>query len=337
MLVYTVVIILLALVPCLYAQSVTTNVLHISVTDNNRQPLAGVAIEGRSNAVLSCKAITDAKGWAALEGCNPSPELRLTASLEGYVSASTNISSRDPAVIEITLSKTTTVQQNIVVQASSQSPLTESASSEAKLPMESAKSSPLRPNTLVDTLPLVPGVIRTPDGRVQVAGLDEEHSSLLINSVNVNNPATGDFGLSVPVDSVDILKVMQSPYLAQYGSFIAGVVSAETRRGGDKWSYSLNDPFPDFRIRSGHLVGLRDAAPRLNLSGPLIANRLYFVEGSEYLINKAAVRTLPFPVNESRSNAFNSFTQLDALLGMRNSITATLHIAPHSLRYANLN
>jgi len=31
------------------------------------------------------------------------------------------------------------------------------------------------------------------------------------------------------------------------------------------------------------------------------------------------------------------FTQIDALLGAHNSITATLHFAPHSLRYANLN
>ena len=142
---------------------------------------------------------------------------------------------QDRAAIEITLSKTILVQETTVVQADSQSVLSESASSETKLPMESATSSPLRPSTLVDALPLVPGVIRTPDGRVQIAGQDEEHSSLLVNSVNVNDPATGSFGLSIPIDSVDILKVMQSPYLAQYGDFTAGIVSAETRRGGDKF------------------------------------------------------------------------------------------------------
>jgi outer membrane receptor for ferrienterochelin and colicin len=174
-------------------------------------------------------------------------------------------------------------------------------------------------------------------GRVQVSGVDEVHSSLLINSVNVNDPSTGDFGLGVPVDSVDLLRVMQSPYLAQYGSFTAGVVSADTRPGGDKWEYSLNDPLPDFRIRSGHLVGLRDASPRLNFSGPLIRNHLYLVEGSEYLIDKAEVRTLPFPENESHSNAFNSFSQFDAPAGANNSVTATLHFAPHTAHYVNLN
>jgi hypothetical protein len=38
---------------------------------------------------------------------------------------------------------------------------------------------------------------------------------------------------------VDILKVMQSPFLAQYGNFTAGIVSAETLRGavdtGMRW------------------------------------------------------------------------------------------------------
>jgi hypothetical protein len=305
--------------------------------DGERHRLAGVTIEGRSASTLLCKAVTDVHGLATLSDCGSATGLRLTANLEGYVPATTSGSLQDRPAIEITLSRKTVVQQTIEVQADSQSALTESASSEAKLPIENATVTPLRPSTLVDALPLVPGVIRTPDGRVQIAGQDEEHSSLLVNSVNVNDPATGSFGLSIPIDSVDILKVMQSPYLAQYGDFTAGIVSAETRRGGDKFRYSLNDPLPDTRIRSGHIVGFADASPRLNLSGPVIKNRLYYLEGFEYLMSKAQVRTLPFPENVTRSDAYNSFTQIDALLGARNSITATLHFAPHSVQYATLN
>ena len=319
------------------AQSAATTVILISVMDSDRHPLAGVTIEGRSGSALRCKAVTDVHGLATLSDCGSAAGLSLTASLVGYVSAATGVPLQDQAAIEITLSKKMIVQQTTEVQAESQSALTESASSEAKLPTEIATSSPLRPSTLVDALPLVPGVIRTPDGRVQIAGQGEEHSSLLVNSVNVNEPATGSFGLSIPIDSVDILKVMQSPYLAQYGNFTAGIVSAETRRGGDKFHYSLNDPLPDTRIRSGHIVGFADASPRLNLSGPLINNHLYFLEGFEYLMSKAEVRTLPFPENVVRSDALNSFTQIDALLGSRNSITATLHFAPHSVQYATLN
>jgi len=326
-----------ASVPRLSAQSATKPGILVSVMDGERHPLAGVTIEGRSASTLLCKAVTDVHGLAMLSDCGSATGFRLTANLEGYVPATSSGSLQDRPAIEITLSRKTVVQQTIEVQADSQSALTESASSEAKLPIENATVTPLRPSTLVDALPLVPGVIRTPDGRVQIAGQDEEHSSLLVNSVNVNDPATGSFGLSIPIDSVDILKVMQSPYLAQYGNFTAGIVSAETRRGGDKFRYSLNDPLPDTRIRSGHIVGFADASPRLNLSGPLIKNRLYFLEGFEYLMSKVEIRTLPFPENVTRSDAYNSFTQIDALLGARNSITATLHFAPHSVQYATLN
>ncbi len=305
------------------------------------RPLPGAIIEGHkaaSDPGVVCSTTTDARGQGVLKDCGNAPLLQITARLSGYVTGTAETPAGQEAMVQITLIPAPTTQQSVTVQANdTKNPLTEASSSETRLPLESAKSTPLRPSTVIDELPLVPGVIRTPDGRVQVSGLDEVHSSLLINAVNVNDPATGDFGLGIPVDSVDLLKVMQSPYLAQYGSFSAGVVSAETRPGGNKWDYSLNDPLPDFRIRSGHLVGLRDASPRLNVSGPLIQNRLFLAEGSEYLINKAEVRTLPFPVNETRSNAFNSFSQFDAVTGAENSITATLHFAPHTLHYANLN
>ena len=121
--------------------------------------------------------------------------------------------------------------------------------------------------------------------------------------------------------------MMQSPYLAQYGNFTAGLVSAETRRGGDKWAYDLNDSLPEFRIRSGHLVGVRSATPRFNLSAPLVHNRFYFLDGTDYLMHKDEVRTLPFPNDEIRSTALNSFTQFDILATSKQTITATFHLA----------
>lgn len=239
--------------------------------------------------------------------------------------------------MQIIMSKTITREDTVTVQSQADAPLATAQSSESKLPVTEAIRSPLRPVTLIDSLPLVPGVIRTPDGRVKIAGADEQHSALIVNSVDVTDPATGDFGLSVPIDSIETVKVMQSPYLAQYGNFTAGVVSAETRRGGDKWAYGLNDPLPEVRIRSGHLVGLRSATPRLNLSGPLIHNRVYFLDGTDYLMHKDQVRTLSFPENEIRSNAVNSFSQLDVLATSRQTVTATFHLAPHQIQYVNLN
>jgi hypothetical protein len=203
-------------------------------------------------------------------------------------------------------------------------------------PKEAAQT-PTRPATLTDALPLVPGVVRATDGSIGIAGYAESHSTLLINSVDVTDPSTGGFGLSVPIDTVETINVTEMPYLAQYGKFIAGVVAADTRRGGDKWSFSLNDPLPEFRIRSGHLVGVKDMSPRLNFGGPLIPNRLFVSEGTEYLLHKQAVRTLPFPENETQFKAINSFAQIDTIISPHHTLTASFHYSPHSLQYAGLD
>ena len=47
--------------------------------------------------------------------------------------------------------------------------------------------------------------------------------------------------------------------------------------------------------------------------------------------------TLPYPENLTRSTAFNSFTQFDAILSSSQTLTTSVHFAPHSLRYAGLD
>jgi len=47
---------------------------------------------------------------------------------------------------------------------------------------------PLRPITLTDALPLVPGVVRAPNGQTQIEGAGEMHSALVVDSVGYSRP-----------------------------------------------------------------------------------------------------------------------------------------------------
>ena len=143
--------------------------------------------------------------------------------------------------------------------------------------------------------------------------------------------------MTVPIDSVDTLNVFQTPFLAEYGRFTAGLVSVETRRGSDQWKWELNDPFPEFFIRSWHLRGLRDATPRLNFEGPLIQGKLFFSEGFEYEVRRTPVFTLPFPDNQKKDQGINSFAQLDWIASDKQLVTATVHVAPQNLEFANID
>jgi hypothetical protein len=318
--------------------------IHLSAIDEKNLPVPDATVELRLSNKLAGTFKTDAAGKVTLQ-VNLPGTYSLNIQKKGYLPADTSIEVKDgnPVAqdididIDVVLNTVTLSKQSVEVNGEASNPLTEPSTSSTTLAPENAKDTPLRPATLVDALPLIPGIVRGPDGSVRIAGFGEDHSALLVNSVDVTDPATGGFGLSVPIDSMRTIEVSEMPYLAEYGRFTAGVVAADTRRGGEKWDYSLNDPFPDFFIRSGHLDGVRDAAPRFNLSGPLISDRLYFLEGAEYLLDKQEVRTLPFDQSLSTSKAFNSFTQFDAILSADQTLTGSFHFAPHSQQYVGLD
>jgi hypothetical protein len=315
------------------AQGVGAADIQVTVLNEASQPVPGVSLDVNASGTRS-SAVTDREGHASVH-CSPA-DCVVTAKLAGYQTVEIPVTAGD-AALSVELVKKLEHTEAVTVQANDTGPLAVEDIGQSKLEVAAATQTPLRPATLADILPLVPGVIRLPDGQVNISGLGEQHSVLMVNAVDVTDPATGSFGMSVPIDSVQDVKVMQSPYLAEYGNFTAGVVSAETRRGGDKWLYSVNDPLPEVRIRSGHLVGLRAETPRVNLSGPVIRNHLYMLESSEYLMHKTPVRTLPFPHNETKSTAFNSFTQLDVPLTATQTLTATLHFAPQTVEHLGLN
>src|SRR5205085_479310 len=193
------------------------------------------------------------------------------------------------------------------------------------------KTLPTNPATVSDALPLVPGVVRAPNGELIIDGSGEQRSSLVVNQSDVTDPATGKFGQTVPVDSIETVNVLTTPFLAQYGRFTQSVIAVETRRGGDKWHTDLNDPFPDFRVRSRHMIGIRNETPRGVLSGPLIQNRLYFITALQYYLDKAQDRTLGFPHNVSKDERVNSLTQFDLILSPRQIVNFTYHFSPEHI------
>jgi hypothetical protein len=225
---------------------------------------------------------------------------------------------------------------SITVQGVIDTPL-EEANTPAVLERQQVKNLPDRPRTVSDALPLAPGIVRLPNGQLRLSGSGEHRSALLVNSATATDPATGQFGATVPIDSVRTMSVLTSPFLAEYGGFTADVVAVETRKGGDKWTFELNDPLPEFRWRSWHMVGLRSSTPRVSFGGPIIANRLFILESIQYEMRETPVITLPFPNNESRHEGYNSLTALDYTINANNLVTGTLHVADQHTRFDNLD
>jgi hypothetical protein len=311
-------------------------VIRISVVDSSRLPIPAAHIEIRLGPLVVASADTDANGQASFPRLKPGRYTIAVTRTGMQPIEHGGVSVEASSHQELELVMKPQVQHQSVNVEETVAPVEQGASVPTRLPPQSAKELPTKPATVAEALPLVPGVVRRQDGGLQISGSVEHRSSLIVNSADVTDPATGQFGLTVPIDSVESLNVYQTPYMAEYGRFSAGLVSVETRRGGEKWKWELNDPFPDFYIRSWHLNGLRDATPRLNAEGPLIAGKLYFSEGLEYEVRKTEIYTLPFS-DQKKKEGVNSFGQLDWVISGRNLLTGTVHIAPQKLDNVNLD
>jgi hypothetical protein len=331
-------ILVLALAVSLSVRGQTEASLQIAAKDSAGKPVVGAQVLLRRGTEVAAATETDAAGLARLSRLKPG-SYDLEASKSGFLTLqqkAIEISAGATLNLDLVFSVEDAGRDSVEVHATPNAGV-ESAAAASEAPLTEAKELPSRPATVADALPLIPGVVRSPEGGLKISGTGEHRSALIVNSVDATDPATGQFGPTIPIDSVETLSVFQTPFLAQYGRFTSGLVSVETKRGGDKWKFDINDPLPDFRFRSWHLAGIRDATPRLNFSGPLIKDKLYFSEGVEYEVRKTPVITLPFPFNQQKVEGFNSFSQFDYLLSETQILTATFHIAPQRREFVDLN
>lgn len=187
-------------------------------------------------------------------------------------------------------------------------------------------------------LPLIPGVVRGPNGLINLKGAGASQNGSLLNSADVTDPATGTSDLSIPIDVVSLVQVFSTPYDPQYGKFTGAVSNVETRSGSfDKFRFSAQNLLPRLRRVDGSIMGIGAATPRVTISGPIVKDRIAFTQSVEYRYERDFVSSLPPLQAWTRSENFNSYTQLDAKITSKQTVTASFAIFPQKLDYYGLN
>ena len=94
-------------------------------------------------------------------------------------------------------------------------------------------------------LPLVPGVVRGPDGRINMKGARNSQSGALVNSANVTDPATGQPAINLPIDVVSSVQVISNPYDPEYGKLAGAVSTVETKTSNyEEQHFSIQNIMP---------------------------------------------------------------------------------------------
>jgi hypothetical protein len=319
------------------AQTCQPGELRVIVRDSQEAVIYDAKVRVGSDSTSVSTLSTQSSGIAEFAQV-PCGSWTIKATKEGFDDSRANVEIVGGPLMEITLTMNPSANRSSVdVSASSPAPVEQSSSQNYELHPAEVKNLPANPATISDVLPLVPGVVRAPNGELKLDGSGEQRSSLVVNESDVTDPATAKFGQTVPVDSIESVNVLSTPFLAQYGRFTQSVVAVETKRGGDKWHAELNDPFPDFRIRSDRMRGIANETPHGVVGGPVIKDRLFVISALQYFLDKVPNRTLAYPYNISKHERENSFTQIDYILSQRQIVNATFHYNPEHTNFVNPN
>jgi hypothetical protein len=234
--------------------------------------------------------------------------------------------------------KVATIRESVTVTAKDDSGIPTDPSGETVLSRSVVLDAPNKYDRFDNLLPLVPGVVRGPDGLINMKGARASQSGALVNSASVTDPATGNPAMNLPIDVVESVKVIPNPYDPEYGRLTGAVSSLETTTGNfDAFHLSVQNLFPRPRKRGGDFIGIESFTPRLTVTGPLWKKKIAFTQSFEYRFLRVPVSSLPPLERDTKIEGFNSFTQVDVNLTQRQSLTASFALYPQKINYLGLN
>ena len=181
------------------------------------------------------------------------------------------------------------------------------------VPGTTIQTLPLPAEQALEVLPLLPTVVRGPKGRIAIAATMPADSVLLFNGIDLTDGYSGDFSLRIPIEAVDRVDLFTGIAPARYGNITGGIIDISTLPGGESWEWGIASVFPRPRFQDGTVMGLKNASPRLRVSGPLKPGTTYLALAGEYHFDRVDVYDVPGdPAQDHvRLEGWNVFGQVD--------------------------
>jgi outer membrane receptor protein involved in Fe transport len=296
-------------------------------------PAAKVSLDGPVHA----GAESDSEGKFAFTAI-PAGSYTITAKAPGMTTQQ-GITVIAATVSEVALEmKIQTVSESTTVTASIDSFDRRQSSGISTISESTVRNMPNLDERFSSLLPLIPGVVRGPNGQINMKGARASQNGSLLNNADVTDPATGTSTLHVPIDVVSSVQVFSTPYDPQYGKFTGAVSNVETRPGSfNSFRFSAQNLLPRLRRVDGSIMGIAAVTPRVTVSGPIVKDRVAFTQSLEYRYERDQVYSLPPLQAWTRSENFNSYTQIDANITSKQTATASFAVFPQKLDYYGLN
>jgi hypothetical protein len=287
------------------------------------------------------ESLADANGKAVLSlPCSCYQVAATSEGLKGQADKICLTSSGTAVNLALEMKLDVVVEETIEVSATQEGLETTESSASGTVESSTLEHAPNVNERFESVLPLLPGVVRGPDGLINMKGARATQNGALVNSANVTDPAMGASAINLPIDVVSNVRVLSNPYDSEYGKF-AGAVSTVVTKASDlnKFHGSLQNFTPRPKERDGSLMGIGAFTPRLTLSTPLIKGRVGVTQSLEYRYVRTELTGTGLPPlqRDTGLESFDSFTRLDFKINDRHTAAFNLSFYPQKLEYVGLN
>jgi hypothetical protein len=283
---------------------------------------------------LPLRSITDERGNFIFSDL-PAATYLLSAEADGFPGVTKEINLTAGATLNVEILLTATVSASVTVRDEEGLVSAGETSTTNIIRAKTLTDMPLRAENYQSALLLTPGVVRDTRGGDHLKGARAGQSAYTVNGVDVTDPVSGNLAFDIPLEAAAAVQVEENPYSTEFGRLTGGATNLETKGGGDKFKLGATRFFPTFHnIFGGAVDSFR---PRVTLSGPIIRDRLFFLQSLEYRFSRIYVPSLAPGHDSSTSENFNSFTQIDLIANKNNRFKIIAAVFPQRARYLGLN
>jgi hypothetical protein len=286
------------------------------VLDQTGLPLPGATVQLFNGPVQVTSITTKADGTFAIDAALPGDTIAV--SLDGFEAV--RVPRGEAARITLAIAHATDTASVVASAAASDSPAaallghTLTTDMIARLPSSKMKAR--------ESLPLLPSVIRGPDGLMQLGGARAYDSPLFLDGFNVTDPATGISSINLPFEAVRVVDVLRDPMAVTYGGLLAGMLKIESKTGGDKRAIGVQGVVPRPRFTRPGFGRIEGIFPRAFASGAMAKGRVHYMAATEFDFERIPVPGVtraggPDIVEKSAT----IFTRVDAQLNARHAVT----------------
>lgn len=221
------------------AGSTQTGTIKGQVIDPKGEPLPGVVITLRSEAMIRERTTqTDAEGYFFAPAL-PVGQYRVVATMQGYQTTAviTEVQLDKTTPLKITLREGEMTEQITVTGAK---PVVSKTQTEGSKIVDKKQTANIPVGRSYQALlQFAPGV--SGSSNPNMLGGTSNSNQYLTDGVSIRDPVTGTFGANIVFDAIEAVDIKLTGVSAEYGQFQGGMTNLITKAGGNTLNGSLRD------------------------------------------------------------------------------------------------